>query len=129
MNRFVAIVPLALALVLPCGQSRVVPRRCRFAGKVDSRIRTAAYDADEVYRLHGFVGYVIELIFEEGETFAGKGGGDLEGVTIDAHANSVLLEAASRDRRDQSRHLHGPPRLSLRLLGGGAPRRIVSRTK
>jgi type IV secretion system protein VirB9 len=61
-------------------------------GTIDSRIRTTAYIADEVYRLYGFVGYAIELIFEEGETFAGKGGGDLEGVTIDAHANSVLLK-------------------------------------
>lgn len=61
-------------------------------GKVDSRIRTASYSSDEVYRLYGFVGYAIELIFEEGETFTGKGGGDLEGVTIDAHANSVLLK-------------------------------------
>jgi type IV secretion system protein VirB9 len=61
-------------------------------GKTDSRIRTTTYNADEVYRLYGFVGYAIELIFEEGETFAGQGGGDLEGVTIDAHANSVLLK-------------------------------------
>jgi type IV secretion system protein VirB9 len=61
-------------------------------GRIDSRIRTTSYSADEVYRLQGFVGYAIELIFEEGETFAGKGGGDLEGITIDAHANSVLLK-------------------------------------
>lgn len=61
-------------------------------GKIDSRIRTTAYSTDEVYRLYGFVGYAIELIFEDGESFAGKGGGDLEGVTIDAHANSVLLK-------------------------------------
>lgn len=61
-------------------------------GKVDSRVRTTAYNPDEIYRLQGFVGYAIELIFEEGEAFAGKGGGDLEGVTIDAHANSVLLK-------------------------------------
>ncbi len=61
-------------------------------GKVDGRIRTAAYNADEVYKLYGFVGYAIELIFEDGESFVGKGGGDLEGVTIDAHANSVLLK-------------------------------------
>lgn len=61
-------------------------------GKVDSRIRTATYNADEVYKLTGFVGYAIELIFEEGETFVGEGGGDLEGVTLDAHANSVLLK-------------------------------------
>jgi len=61
-------------------------------GKVDGRIRTATYNADEVYKLYGYVGYAIELIFEEGETFVGEGGGDLEGVTIDAHANSVLLK-------------------------------------
>jgi type IV secretion system protein VirB9 len=61
-------------------------------GKIDSRIRSTLYNADEVYRLVGFVGYAIELIFDEGELFAGTGGGDLEGVTIDAHANSVLLK-------------------------------------
>jgi len=61
-------------------------------GTIDSRVRTTTYNADEVYRLYGFVGYAIELIFEDGEAFAGKGGGDLEGVTIDAHANSVLLK-------------------------------------
>ncbi|MEO8064759.1 MAG: TrbG/VirB9 family P-type conjugative transfer protein [Pseudomonadota bacterium] len=69
-------------------QAEMVPVR----GKVDSRIRTAMYNTEEVYRLHGFVGYVIELVLEDGETFAGKGGGDLDGVTIDAHANSVLLK-------------------------------------
>lgn len=61
-------------------------------GQTDSRIRSAVYDADEVYRLYGFVGYAIELIFEEGEAFVGTGAGDLEGVTVDAHANSVLLK-------------------------------------
>lgn len=61
-------------------------------GAIDSRIRTTAYHPDEVYRLQGFVGYAIELIFEEGESFAGKGGGDLEGVVIDSYANSVLLK-------------------------------------
>lgn len=61
-------------------------------GTIDSRVRTTTYNADEVYRLYGFVGYAIELILEEGETFTGKGGGDLEGVTIDAHAHSVLLK-------------------------------------
>jgi type IV secretion system protein VirB9 len=91
MIRLLVIVLLTLALVLPWaspGHAETVPVR----GNVDSRIRTAAYDSDEVYRLRGFVGYVIELILEDGETYAGKGGGDLEGVTIDAHANSVLLK-------------------------------------
>ena len=72
--------------------SRVSAETLPTKGAVDSRIRTAIYKADEVYKLYGYVGYAIELIFEAGETFAGKGGGDLEGVTIDAHANSVLLK-------------------------------------
>jgi type IV secretion system protein VirB9 len=61
-------------------------------GPIDSRIRSATYDADEIYRLYGYVGYAIELIFEDGESFVGAGGGDLEGVTVDAHANSVLVK-------------------------------------
>ena len=40
----------------------------------------------------GFVGYDIELIFEAGERFAGKGGGDLEAVTIEAHENQVHIK-------------------------------------
>lgn len=61
-------------------------------GELDARIRTADYSPDEVYRLYGFVGYAIELIFEEGERYVGTGGGDLEGVTIDTHGSSVLLK-------------------------------------
>lgn len=61
-------------------------------GPLDGRIRMAQYHADEVYRLTGFVGYAIELVFEVGERFVGGGGGDMDGVTIDAHANSVLLK-------------------------------------
>jgi len=61
-------------------------------GAVDSRIRTAPYKAEEVYRLYGFVGYAIELVFEEGETFAGNGGGDLEAVTFGWHENHLILK-------------------------------------
>lgn len=82
---------LLLALLL-CALPAARPETIPVKGTVDSRIRTTPYTADQVYKLYGFVGYAIELIFEEGETFAGKGGGDLEGVTIDAHENSVLLK-------------------------------------
>jgi type IV secretion system protein VirB9 len=61
-------------------------------GKVDPRIRTASYNANEVYKLTGIVGYVIELIFEEGEMFTGKAGGDLEAVTIDGYQNQVHIK-------------------------------------
>jgi type IV secretion system protein VirB9 len=61
-------------------------------GTHDTRIRVAAYDSDEVYRLYAFVGYQIDLEFEPGETYAGIGGGDLEGLTFGAHENHLLLK-------------------------------------
>lgn len=83
-----AIVALAAALVSLWADAESVPTK----GRVDSRIRTAVYSSDEVYRLVGFVGYDIELIFEPGEHFAGKGGGDLEAVTIEAFENQVHIK-------------------------------------
>jgi type IV secretion system protein VirB9 len=83
------VVALALGvLVTSLASAETTPVR----GQVDARIRTAFYSADEVYKLHAFVGYAIELIFEDGEAFAGTGGGDLESVTVDAHGSSVLIK-------------------------------------
>jgi type IV secretion system protein VirB9 len=58
----------------------------------DSRIRTSAYVADEVYRLQGYVGYQIDLEFEAAESFVGLGAGDLEGLTFAAQANHLFLK-------------------------------------
>jgi type IV secretion system protein VirB9 len=77
-----------LALVALQTAAETLPTR----GPVDSRIRTALYSADEVYRLIGFVGYDIELIFEPGEHFTGKGGGDLDAVTIESYENQVHIK-------------------------------------
>lgn len=79
---------LLLLCAAGTAQAETLPGR----GSVDVRIRQATYEADQVYRLYGFVGYAIELIFEQGEAFVGAAGGDLEGVTIDAHANAVLVK-------------------------------------
>lgn len=86
------VVLLALSAMMPT-RAELVPVR----GQLDSRIRTAAYDPAQVYRLHGFVGYQIELEFEEGETFAGHGGGDLEGVAFGAHENHVILKPRAQN--------------------------------
>src|SRR5882672_12927219 len=83
-----ALFGVALLIAATGTLAETVPTR----GQVDARIRTTTYNADEVYKLHGVVGYAIELLFEEGESFSGTGGGDLAGVTIDAHGNSVLLK-------------------------------------
>jgi type IV secretion system protein VirB9 len=61
-------------------------------GSVDSRIRTAAYNAEEVYKLRGFVGYQIDLEFEPGETFTGLGAGDLEGLSFVSQDNHLFLK-------------------------------------
>jgi type IV secretion system protein VirB9 len=72
-------------------RAETVPAR----GVIDARIRTALYSPDEVYRLAGVVGYVIELIFEEGEVFAGKAGGDLQALAIDGFRNQVHIKPAA----------------------------------
>jgi type IV secretion system protein VirB9 len=61
-------------------------------GVIDDRIRVAAYNGDEVYRLHGFVGYQIDLEFEAGETFTGLGAGDLEGLSFVGQDNHLFLK-------------------------------------
>lgn len=61
-------------------------------GSVDSRIRVAAYDSAEVYKLYGIVGYQIDLEFEPGETFVGLGAGDMEGLSFVGQENHLFLK-------------------------------------
>jgi len=61
-------------------------------GPVDARIRTAAYNSNEVYKLRGFVGYQIDLEFEQGESFIGLGSGDLEGLVFVGQENHLFLK-------------------------------------
>jgi type IV secretion system protein VirB9 len=58
----------------------------------DARIRTVVYDADEVYRLRGYVGFQIDLEFEAGEAFVGLGAGDVEGLAFAAEGNHLFLK-------------------------------------
>src|SRR5271157_1772811 len=61
-------------------------------GLVDSRIRETPYDSEQVYRLHGFAGYQIDLEFEAGETFLGLGAGDIEGLAYFGAENHLFLK-------------------------------------
>lgn len=81
---------LAVALLLACSLSlaETTPQR----GVADGRIRNAQYNPDEVYRLYGYVGYALELVFEEGETFSGNAGGDLEAITFGHFENHLILK-------------------------------------
>ena len=82
-----ALVALLVWHALTC-DAEVYPSR---AGG-DARIRRALYDADQVYRLHGFVGYQIELQFAPGESFVGLAAGDIEALTFVAQANHLFLK-------------------------------------
>lgn len=86
--RFISAVAVfgLMSLAEPSGADSL-PRR----GDTDSRIRTAMYNADEVYRLSGFVGYLVDLEFEADESFVGISAGDPEAITYSAHENVLTL--------------------------------------
>ena len=82
----------AIAVLVAGGASGTYAESVPDRGLIDPRIRTAAYRDEEVYRLRGFVGYGIELVFEEGEQFVGQAGGDLDAIMFGAHENHVILK-------------------------------------
>jgi type IV secretion system protein VirB9 len=81
-------VAIVLLLSAPHAKAEVVPSR----GLTDSRVRSAQYDGDQVYRLHGYVGYQIDLEFEAGESFVGLGAGDIEGLAYFGQDNHLFLK-------------------------------------
>ena len=68
--------------------AEIVPPR----GASDARVRVVRYADDQVYRLHGFVGYAIHIQLEDGEEYVGLGSGDAEGVTVDVSQNNVFVK-------------------------------------
>lgn len=82
----------AFGLAMTVWQAAAWAETAPAKGPVDARIRTAAYDGNEVYRLRGFVGYQIDLEFEPGETFVGLGSGDLEGLAFVGQENHLFLK-------------------------------------
>jgi type IV secretion system protein VirB9 len=68
--------------------AEIVPAR----GTVDSRVRVVPYDSEQVYRVHGYVGYQIDFEFEAGETFVGLGAGDMEGLAYFGQDNHLFLK-------------------------------------
>lgn len=81
---------IAFLLLLCAGDALAesVPLR----GVADSRVRTAVYDTNEVYRLYGYVGYEIDLQFEAGEYFVGLGAGDIEGLSFVSQDNHLFIK-------------------------------------
>jgi len=70
------------------GMPETIPTR----GVADVRIRTAAYDANEVYRIQGYVGFEIDLQFEQGESFVGIGAGDIDALSFVSQDNHLFIK-------------------------------------
>jgi type IV secretion system protein VirB9 len=68
------------------------PETVPLRGIADSRVRSAIYDGNDVYRLHGYIGYEIDLQFEAGEYFVGMGAGDIEGVSFVSQDNHLFIK-------------------------------------
>jgi type IV secretion system protein VirB9 len=58
----------------------------------DTRIRSADYDPEQVYRLSGRVGYQLTLIFAANESFIGLAAGDSEALSFEAQANLLFIK-------------------------------------
>jgi type IV secretion system protein VirB9 len=82
------VVLLCSILVVELALGESIPEK----GSVDARVRVAVYRPDEVYRLHGYVGYQIDLEFERGENFVGLGAGDIEALAFTAQDNHLFLK-------------------------------------
>lgn len=81
---------LVLAGILSsCGAAAdMVPGR----GEIDPRIREVNYNAEEVYRLTGYVGYQLEFEFSQSERFIGLAAGDIKGVSFESRENHLFLK-------------------------------------
>jgi type IV secretion system protein VirB9 len=62
-------------------------------------IRSVKYDATQVFRIRGWVGYHIDLEFEQGETFSSLGGGDLGALSYGAFENHLVLKPTAANIR------------------------------
>jgi len=87
MQWIAAVVGFGLVLVEPAWAERTPT-----AGPLDARVRSVPYEADQVVRLTGQVGYALELVFEAGEHFAGLASGDLTGVDFTAEGEHLFLK-------------------------------------
>ena len=87
-RRIACSVCAALALSVAAGaRAEFLP----VPGKLDPRIRTVVYERDQVYRLYGFVGYELDLVFGAHEKFLGLSAGDPEDLIYSAHGHVLTL--------------------------------------
>ena len=82
------ILVLAGVFAVQTAEAEVVPP----LGTLDTRAREVLYEADQVYRVRGAVGYHVHIEFERGEEFVGLGAGDVDGVDFVAMGSHLFLK-------------------------------------
>jgi type IV secretion system protein VirB9 len=88
LRRFCSVVLMATAVASQVVQAEVVPAK----GATDVRVREAAYDDNQVFKLRGYIGYQIDLEFQPGESFVGLGAGDIDGLSFVGQDNHLFLK-------------------------------------
>ena len=83
---------MVLAVVGALGLADSRAEKTPDPGLVDNRVRVVAYDPEQVYRLHGYVGYQIHFQFAEGETFVNLAAGDNKALDVGYESNHLVLK-------------------------------------
>ena len=86
--RWVMVGMIVLSGVCVNAVAELVPPK----GLTDSRVRVVAYDAEQVLRLRGYVGYQIHFQFAEGEQFVNLAAGDNKALDVGSEANHLVLK-------------------------------------
>jgi type IV secretion system protein VirB9 len=61
-------------------------------GSADPRVRSVPYQAEEVVRLQGQVGYALEIELESGERLLDLAAGDTSAIDVGVRTNHVLIK-------------------------------------
>jgi len=87
-QRLITVFAICAALLQGLALAETIPPK----GAVDPRVRVVAYNADDVVKLQGFVGYQIHLQWASGEEFVSLGSGDTGGFDIGTEKNHFFIK-------------------------------------
>jgi type IV secretion system protein VirB9 len=92
MSRSLASIAVIFTLVGLGGFVRASAETVPPRGAVDPRVRVVAYNAEDVVKLRGYVGYQIHMQWAPGEEFVNLGAGDAGGFDIGAEKNHFFIK-------------------------------------
>ncbi len=83
-----AALAIAALCIVHTTKAETIPPR----GEVDARVRVVPYNPDDVFKLHGYVGYQIHIQWAHGEELVSLGAGDAAGFDIGAEKNHFFIK-------------------------------------